>query len=60
MKHTKTKNIRFEDGEWWYVGQADGRRRVNSHEKKNNTYLSLILCTKQEDIKHLKARLSHL
>lgn len=37
MKHTKTKNIRFEDGEWWYVGQADGRRRVASHEKKNNT-----------------------
>ena len=37
MKHTKTKNIRFEDGEWWYDGQADGRRRVASHEKKNNT-----------------------
>ena len=37
MKHTKTKNIRFEGGEWWYVGQADGRRRVASHEKKNNT-----------------------
>ena len=37
MKHTKTKNIRFEDGEWWYVGQADGRRRVDSHEKKNKT-----------------------
>ncbi len=37
VKHIKTKNIRFEDGEWWYVGQADGRRRVNAHEKKNNT-----------------------
>ena len=37
VKHTKTKNIRFEDGEWWYVGQADGRRRVDSHEKKNKT-----------------------
>ena len=37
MKHTKTNNIRFEDGEWWYVGQADGRRRVDAHEKKNNT-----------------------
>ena len=37
MKHPKTNNIRFEDGEWWYVGQADGRRRVDSHEKKNKT-----------------------
>ena len=37
MKHNKTNNISFEDGEWWYVGQADGRRRVDSHEKKNKT-----------------------
>ena len=37
MKRTKTKNIEFQDGEWWYVGQADGRRRVASHEKKNDT-----------------------
>ena len=35
MKHTKVKNIKFEDGEWWYFGQADGRRRVNAHVKKN-------------------------
>ena len=37
VRHIKTKNIRYEDGEWWYVGQADGRRRVDSHEKKNKT-----------------------
>ena len=37
MKRTKTKNIEFQEGEWWYVGQADGRRRVASHEKKNVT-----------------------
>tara|TARA_R100001082_G_scaffold103949_1_gene74957 strand:+ start:4945 stop:5439 length:495 start_codon:yes stop_codon:yes gene_type:complete len=37
VKRTKTKNIEFQDGEWWYVGQADGRRRVASHEKKNDT-----------------------
>ena len=37
MKHTKVKNIKFEDGEWWYYGQADGRRRVNAHVKKNET-----------------------
>ena len=35
MKHTKVANKRFEDGEWWYVGQADGRRRVSSHVGKN-------------------------
>ena len=32
MKHTKYK---FEDGEWWYYGQADGRRRLKSHQAKN-------------------------
>ena len=37
MKHTKVKNIKFEDGEWWYYGQADGRRRVNAHVKKNES-----------------------
>ena len=37
MKHTKVKNIKFEDGEWLYYGQADGRRRVNAHVKKNET-----------------------
>ena len=35
MKHTRVTNKRFEDGEWWYYGQADGRRRVASHVKKN-------------------------
>ena len=39
VRHIKTKNIRYEDGEWWYVGQADGRRRVKAHENKNNTSL---------------------
>jgi hypothetical protein len=34
MKHT---NYKFEDGEWWYYGQADGRRRLKSHQKKNKT-----------------------
>ena len=29
-------NTVFEDGEWWYHGQADGRRRVTAHNKKNN------------------------
>ena len=28
-------NTVFEDGEWWYHGQADGRRRVTAHNKKN-------------------------
>lgn len=28
-------NTVFEDGEWWYYGQADGRRRVTAHNKKN-------------------------
>tara|TARA_R110000737_G_scaffold307141_1_gene314985 strand:+ start:39 stop:593 length:555 start_codon:yes stop_codon:yes gene_type:complete len=27
----------FEDGEWWYAGQSNGRRRVAGHEKKNHT-----------------------
>ena len=32
------KNCIYEDGEWWYVGQADGgRRRVDSHIKKNTS-----------------------
>lgn len=32
------KNCIYEDGEWWYVGQADGgRRRVKSHNKKNTS-----------------------
>jgi len=35
MKHIKVYNKKFEDGEWWYVGQADGRRRVSSHVGKN-------------------------
>lgn len=31
-------NCIFEDGEWWYVGQQDGgRRRVESHNKKNTS-----------------------
>ena len=34
MKHT---NYKFEDGEWWYYGQADGRRRLTAHQKKNKT-----------------------
>ena len=37
MKHTRVQNIKFEDGEWWYHGQADGRRRVEAHVKKNET-----------------------
>ena len=32
-----TKNIKFEDGKWWYMGQKDGRRSVEAHEKKNKT-----------------------
>lgn len=31
----KGKNIVFQDGEWWYVGQANGRRRLSSHRRKN-------------------------
>ena len=31
-------NTVFEDGEWWYIGQADGRRRsLKAHKKKNYT-----------------------
>jgi hypothetical protein len=30
-------NCVFEDGEWWYYGQANGRRRLASHNKKNIT-----------------------
>lgn len=31
-------NVTFEDGEWWYVGQADGgRRRVTGHNLKNTS-----------------------
>lgn len=41
MKHIKVKNKKFEDGEWWYYGQADGRRRVDAHVKKNETRMFL-------------------
>lgn len=33
----KTQDVVWEEGEWWYVGQADGRRRVSAHERKNDT-----------------------
>lgn len=32
---SKGKNVIFQDGEWWYVGQANGRRRLSSHRRKN-------------------------
>jgi hypothetical protein len=32
----KGKNVVFQDGEWWYVGCSDGkRRRLSSHRRKN-------------------------
>lgn len=32
------KNCIYEDGQWWYVGQSDGgRRRVESHNRKNTS-----------------------
>jgi len=34
--NSKYKNVKFEDGEWWYYGNKDGnRRRLSSHIKKN-------------------------
>lgn len=30
------KNVIFQDGEWWYVGQANGRRSLSGHKRKNN------------------------
>lgn len=34
----KSSNYVFQDGEWWYVGAADGgRRRASAHERKNDT-----------------------
>lgn len=34
MKHT---NVEYMDGEWWYTGQANGRRRLSAHKRKNDT-----------------------
>lgn len=35
--HPEVKNVVFEDGEWWYVGKADGsRNRLESHQRKNS------------------------
>ena len=34
---TDVDSVAFMDGEWWYMGQADGRRRVDGHRKKNHT-----------------------
>jgi hypothetical protein len=31
------QNSVFMNGEWWYTGQADGRRRIDSHRRKNYT-----------------------
>lgn len=36
MTHT-TQNVKKIDGEWWYMGQKDGRRRLKAHRRKNNT-----------------------
>ena len=36
MTDIDIKNVVFEDGEWWYVGYADGRRqRLESYKEKN-------------------------
>jgi len=36
MTDIDIKNVVFEDGEWWYVGYADGRRqRLDSYKEKN-------------------------
>ena len=36
------KNVRFEDNEWWYYGNKDGkRRRLSSHIKKNKKRMFL-------------------
>lgn len=37
MTNITGSNTVFQDGEWWYTGQADGRRRVTAHKKKNVT-----------------------
>ena len=31
------KNCVYEDGQWWYMGQKDGRRSVEAHNKKNTS-----------------------
>lgn len=30
-------NVEYIDGEWWYTGQANGRRRLSAHKRKNDT-----------------------
>jgi hypothetical protein len=36
MTDIDINNVVFEDGEWWYVGYADGRRqRLDSYKEKN-------------------------
>ena len=37
QKPTDVSSVAWMDGEWWYTGQADGRRRVDSHRRKNQT-----------------------
>tara|TARA_E500000305_G_scaffold20207_1_gene15274 strand:- start:3983 stop:4513 length:531 start_codon:yes stop_codon:yes gene_type:complete len=38
MGNITGNNTVFEDGKWWYIGQADGRRRsLKAHNKKNHT-----------------------
>ena len=35
--HPEVKNVVFEDGEWWYVGNSNGsRNRLESHQRKNS------------------------
>lgn len=35
--HPEVKNVVFEDGEWWYVGNSNGNRnRLDAHQRKNS------------------------
>lgn len=31
------EHVVYQQGEWWYTGQSDGRRRLTSHRRKNHT-----------------------
>ena len=36
MQHTRVKNRRYENGEWWYIRPSGKRERIKSHVRKND------------------------